>query len=283
MKKYFSLFVVTVFAMAMFMTSCQSSDFAVAVNDDNTASITAENAGDDMSSSAGTLVIADEEEIVITPALEKGVITIEFLDATGFDDPDEVPDVNNLEAVATITVSGSVEDVVAVKAGSYMVRATGDEKATGTVELSVRTSGLKEGWSKAESTDEAGEKAGVGLFLVDPQGTSLGPVINADYSYTDGAAEAHFGIAAVELYVRKGLNSTYKGDVSLDDNKYANEWTQTVSGREVKCFGNREGEATKTIWTDGDYDYAVLAYGAGGDTDFGLQADDLATVIADIQ
>ncbi len=36
-------------------------------------------------------------------------------------------------------------------------------------------------------------------------------------------------------------------------------------------------------WTDGDYDYAVLAYGAGGDTDYGLNAEDLATVLADIQ
>ena len=283
MKKYFTLIVVTVFAMAMFMTSCQSSDFGIVNNDDNSLSITSENAGDDMSSTSGNLEVTDEDEIVVTPALESGEITIEFLDASGLDDPEEVPDVDSLEAMATVTVSGNEETVVGVKAGSYLVRATGGDKATGTVDVKVRTAGLKEGWTKAASTDEAGEKAGVGLFLVDPQGTSLGPVTNADYSYTEGAAEAHYGIAAVELFVRKGLNSTYNGDVSLDDNKYANEWTQTVAGKEVKCFGNREGEATKTIWTDGDYDYAILAYGAGGDTDYGLSADDLATVIADIQ
>ena len=283
MKKFFTLIVLTVFAMAMFMTSCQSSDFAVVSNDINDFSITAENAGDDMSGTSGTLEITDEDEVVVTPALEKGEITIEFLDASGLDDPEEVPDVDALEAVATVTVSGNEETVVGVKAGNYLVKATGGEKATGTVDITVRTAGLKEGWTKAASTDEAGEKAGVGLFLVDPQGTSLGEVTNADYSYTDGAAEAHYGIAAVELFVRKGLNSTYNGDVSFDDNKYANEWTQTVAGKEVKCFGNREGEATKTIWTDGDYDYAVLAYGAGGDTDYGLNAEDLATVLADIQ
>ena len=283
MKKYFTLILVTVFAMAMFMTSCQSSEFALTANDDNSMSITAENAGDDMSSTAGNLTIADTDEIVVTPALEKGEVTLEFFDSSGFTDPEEVPDLDDAEAQATVTVSGSEETVVGVAAGDYMVRATGGEKATGTVEITVRTAGLREGWTKAESTDEAGEKAGVGLFLCDPQGTSLGAVINADYSYTEGAAEAHYGIAAVDLYVHKGLNSKYGGDVSLDDNKYANEWTQTVAGKEVKCFGNREGEATKTIWTDGDYDYAVLAYGAGGDTDYGLNAEDLATVLADIQ
>ena len=75
------------------------------------------------------------------------------------------------------------------------------------------------------------------------------------------------------------FNSKYGGDVSLDDNKYANEWTQTVAGKEVKCFGNREGEATKTIWTAGDYSYAVLAYGAGGDDDYGLSAEDVAIMV----
>ena len=61
MKKFFTLIVLTVFAMAMFMTSCQSSDFAVVSNDINDFSITAENAGDDMSGTSGTLEITDED------------------------------------------------------------------------------------------------------------------------------------------------------------------------------------------------------------------------------
>lgn len=52
-----------------------------------------------------------------------------------------------------------------------------------------------------------------------------------------------------------------------------------MDGQEVKCFGNREGEATKTIWTAGDYNYAVVAYGAGGDDDFGLSAEDVVTMV----
>ena len=283
MKKCFMVLMLSVFAMAMVLTACQSAEFAMNSNGDNDFSIVAEKADDDMTATSGNLTITDEDEIVVTPALDKGEVTVEFIDASGFDDPDEVPNVDELEALETITVSGSEETVVGIKAGEYLIKASGGKKATGTVEITVRTAGLREGWTKAESTDEAGEKAGVGLFLVDPKGTSLGEVINADYSYTKGAAEAHYGIAAVELFVHKGLNSTYNGDVSLDENKYANEWTKSIAGKNVKCFGNREGEATKTIWTDGDYDYAVLAYGAGGDTDFGLSEEDLAVLLADIQ
>ena len=118
---------------------------------------------------------------------------------------------------------------------------------------------------------------------MDPSGLSLGPVTNADYSYMEGVAEAHYGVAAVDLYVRKGLASIDEGDISFDHNEYKYEWTKDVNGTEVKCYGNREGEATKTIWTNGDYSYAVLAYGAGGDDDFGLSEDDLTTLLADIQ
>lgn len=44
-----------------------------------------------------------------------------------------------------------------------------------------------------------------------------------------------------------------------------------------------EEQATKTIWTDGEYNYAITAYGAGGDDDYGLQADDLAIMVKAIK
>ena len=36
---------------------------------------------------------------------------------------------------------------------------------------------------------------------------------------------------------------------------------------------------TRPISTSGDYNYAVVAYGAGGDDDFGLSAEDVATMV----
>ena len=100
------------------------------------------------------------------------------------------------------------------------------------------------------------------------------------YRYMDGIAQIFCPVAAVEMSVVKGrVPSGDNGDVSMDGTAYAHEWTQDVDGLEVKCFGNREGEATKTIWTAGDYNYAVMAYGAGGDDDFGLSAEDVAVMV----
>ena len=95
----------------------------------------------------------------------------------------------------------------------------------------------------------------------------------------DGVAQIFCPAAAVEMSAIKGKVPAGDGDVSFDSTAYAHQWTQDVDGQEVQCFGNREGEATKTIWTDGEYNYAVLAYGAGGDDDFGLQPEDVAIMV----
>ena len=100
------------------------------------------------------------------------------------------------------------------------------------------------------------------------------------YRYMDRVVQTFCPAAAVEMSFIKGkIPSGTDGDVSLDNTPYKYEWTQDVDGQEVKCFGNREGEATKTIWSAGDYNYAVVAYGAGGDDDFGLCAEDVATMV----
>ncbi len=100
----------------------------------------------------------------------------------------------------------------------------------------------------------------------------------------DGIAEAVIPIGAVDMTIRKGLaTAADNGDISGDYNSYSNEWTQNIKGLEVKCYGNREGEATKTIWMVDDTCYSITAYGAGGDDDFGLSADDLSSLINGIQ
>lgn len=139
MKKRFALIMMAVLVMAMFMTSCSSGEFGLSCNSEKSMSVTADSAGDDMSSTAGTLVVAEGEEVAITPALESGQVTVDFIDSSGFDDEEEVPDVENLEASATATVSGSDETIAQVAPGEYVIRATGGDKATGTVEITVRT------------------------------------------------------------------------------------------------------------------------------------------------
>lgn len=144
--------------------------------------------------------------------------------------------------------------------------------------------GMANPWQTADTLEAAAEGAGLDGFDLEVPEISLGKLEPEEYRYMDGIAEVNIPVGAVEMTIRKGLASAAEdGDISGDYNVYANEWTQNIKGLEVKCFGNREGEATKTIWSVDDTCYAILAYGAGGDDDFGLSADDLNSLINGIQ
>lgn len=146
--------------------------------------------------------------------------------------------------------------------------------------------GMANPWQTAESAEAAAEGAGIdGLEIPEDTEISLGTIKVDEYRYMDGIAEADIPIAAVEMTIRKGRAdaAAESGDISGDYNTYAREWTQNIKGLEVKCFGNREGEATKTIWSLDDTLFSITAYGAGGDDDFGLSADDLSSLINGIQ
>ena len=127
-----------------------------------------------------------------------------------------------------------------------------------------------------------GTYRGRSIKVPDGVETSLGVVTPLSFGYQEGVAEADISAAAVEMRVRKGLKSVYE-DVSFDDNDYQYEWSRDIGGTIVKCYGNRDGEATKTVWTDGDYVYALLAYGAGGDDDYGLPVEDLDALVEKIK
>lgn len=145
--------------------------------------------------------------------------------------------------------------------------------------------GMANPWSDAGTLSEAAEGAGLDGFSI-PEGAeiSLGEVNVTEARCMEGLAEAVVEFPAVEMTIRKGNASVAAdGDISGDYNEYANTWTQNIKGLEVTCFGNREGDATKTIWQVDDTCYSITAYGLGGDTDYGLSPDDLNSLINGIQ
>jgi len=147
--------------------------------------------------------------------------------------------------------------------------------------------GMPNPWSDVDTAEAAAEGAGLDIFAV-PDGEaviSLGDVNVTQYRCMEGMAEAIVEFPAVEMTIRKGSKSLEmaEGDISGDYGEYKYDWTQNIKGLEVRCFGNREGEATKTIWSVDDMDYSITAYGLGGDTDYGLLPDDLNSLINGIQ
>ena len=168
--------------------------------------------------------------------------------------------------------SGSSEEPEEVEEGFAVEEETEEESE----------SEIANPWSEAATLEEAVKGAGLDSFSFEEGITlSLGEVRTETYRYMDGIVDIVAPVAAVDMTIRKGHidAAAEEEDISGDYTEYKHEWTQNINGVEVKCFGNRDGEATKTIWTSGDYCYAILAFGAGGDEDFGLSADDLTALV----
>lgn len=138
MKKKTLILCILVLAMAMVaMVSCSSSSMAVETKDDKTVVITAENAGEDDENLAGAIVVGKDEQITIDSNLEKGGIHLYFIDAAEAQNEEDLPDAD-VEAKYTANVEGVESQAVSFGEGSYMVKVTATDKATGTVNVVVK-------------------------------------------------------------------------------------------------------------------------------------------------
>ena len=175
-------------------------------------------------------------------------------------------------------------------ASSAVSSSAGDESASASAAASEEAessaaASLANPWSDVKDVAEAVAGAGLDLFDV-PEGVeiSLGETNFSSFRCMDGLVEAVADFPAVQMTIRKGLSSVAEdGDISGDYTEYKNTWTQNIKGLEVTCFGNREGDATKTIWSVDDLCYSINVLGLGGDDDYGLSPDDLNSLINAIQ
>lgn len=191
-------------------------------------------------------------------------------------------------ALAGCSSGGASSDASGGASESASTESSAAEEASQEAASSEEASsqaGMANPWSDVESAKAAAEGAGIdGFGLPESATISLGDVTFSSYRCMDGLAEAVAEFPAVEMTIRKGLSSVAEdGDISGDYNEYANTWIQNIKGLEVTCFGNREGDATKTIWSVDDLCYSITAYGLGGDEDYGLSPDDLNSLINGIQ
>lgn len=138
-------------------------------------------------------------------------------------------------------------------------------------------------WSDVGSAEDAAKGAGLDSFeIAEEIDLDLGENFERTYRCMEGIAEARLEFAASALTVRKGTAGE-DGDISGDYTEYKNTWTQDVNGVEVTCWGNREGEATKSIWSVDGVNYCIIAEGLGGDADFGLSAERLTAMVEAIR
>ena len=294
MKNIKVIFAAAVAAFVLIMAGCgkveeTSSEMSLNMSNEKNAVITLDKSSKDLAATSGTFVVDDGEQLLVEPALTgDSKILISFI-ASPDEGIDQLPDVEG-DSVLDLEVDGTDSFNCYVDPGSYMLKVTVLNEATGTVTLSAEAMETDEYalFTKVASAEEAAKGAGLDKFVLPMEAqTDLGNVADSrdwmNFRYMDGFAQADFPMGAADLVVRKGLSSIDNGDVSGDYMEYAYEWTQDVNGTEAKCWGNREGAAMKTIWTKGDYSYSITARGAGGEDDFGLSANDVAVWVLGIE
>ena len=131
----FTMIIALVLSMLV-LTACGKSEFGLSENTEKKMTITAENADKDSFFMVGSLEVADGEQIAITSNLTKGSVRVEIVGTPEEQSIDQIPDMN---AEATLTADLKSTDSVSgtVEAGTYMLKATCLEKATGTVLVEV--------------------------------------------------------------------------------------------------------------------------------------------------
>ena len=138
MKKIISIIAIAALAVSMFaMTSCSKHEFSGQTDGDKNMTINAVNADKGDYFVTGTLVVDEGEEVAIDTQLEKGEITVEFIAAEGEGSIDELPELDG-DATYTAYLSGTNSQTVSIGAGSFMIKPTVTDKATGTVTITVQ-------------------------------------------------------------------------------------------------------------------------------------------------
>ena len=138
MKKTISIIAIAALAVSMFaMTSCSKHEFSGQTDGDKNMTINAVNADKGDYFVTGTLVVDEGEEVAIDTQLEKGEITVEFIAAEGEGSIDDLPELDG-DATYTAYLSGTNSQTVSIGAGSFMIKPTVTDKATGTVSITVQ-------------------------------------------------------------------------------------------------------------------------------------------------
>ena len=144
-KKIIAFALIMMLAVSAFALASCGGTTLVGEMDDNgkEATYTASKADEGDFVMSGTLIVTEDEQIVIDSELEKGKMTIEFIGAEGGDSEEEIPDVESAQAAYTAYVEGTESQAVAFGAGEYMIKVTVTEKGT-TGDVDIEVKGLNE-------------------------------------------------------------------------------------------------------------------------------------------
>lgn len=122
--------------LALSLSACGKSEFGITENSRKHMTIEAENAEKDASFTTGSLEVSDGERVVVASEIEKGMIRVEIVRMPEEQSIDKLPEVDGEESL-TADLYNDTGTSATMPAGSYQLKATCIEKATGTVQINV--------------------------------------------------------------------------------------------------------------------------------------------------
>jgi hypothetical protein len=138
MKRNKALIAIMALVLSLLMlTACGKSEFGMSENTGKRMVVTAQNADKDAFFMVGSLEVDEGEQIAITSNLTKGSVRVEIIGVPAEQSIDELPDLNG-EPIITANLHSNDQQSGTVSAGTYMLKATCLEKATGTVLIEVQ-------------------------------------------------------------------------------------------------------------------------------------------------
>ena len=208
MKKTASIVFITVLAvMSLSLTACGRTAFGVTGNTGKRITITAEKAEKNAFFLVGSLEADEGEEVVITSDLTKGMIRVEILG--GFEQSiDALPDVDG-DAILTADVRSTESCSGSVPAGTWYVKATCLERATGTVVIEMKA-------AKNEITEDIPADTGAGYGRVQSDLSDMTPELAGAYLSVVDELAARLGYEETEAsegeYLHGGFVRDWDGD-----------------------------------------------------------------------
>ena len=278
MKMKKTLILMLLAAMCLAFAGCgESSNFGIVCNEDMNLEITAENASEGMTGSAGTFTLKDGDSVIIEPNFDEGTVLVEFFPIDGSDENAEVEELMpEGEPEFDVEVSGTETIECGFAAGDYVVTATVKEKANGTAVISVYNEEEANQWEKAASAEEAAAGAGnMDEFNVQAQ-LRINDLTFTDpvFSYQDGVAQAYYESGAIGISVRKACG-IYGGPMTDRDlDSFTQHWIQNAEDEAdgvVDCYGMEKDSAIVIQWGDTEKFYTVTSQGLGGE-EYGMDA-----------
>ncbi|MBR2595766.1 MAG: hypothetical protein IKE06_05530 [Solobacterium sp.] len=136
MKKNMIKVMAAAMLAAVALAGCTKSELVCDAADSKDIVITANRAAKDAFVLSGSLEVAEGETIRIKPELSRGAVMIELIAEPEEQSMEELPDTEAAaSAVFEVSGTGEVTTDPADMSGSYWVRITVTEKATGTVHV----------------------------------------------------------------------------------------------------------------------------------------------------